>query len=117
VATQIGAEALCPQCRDCHVMNICGGGLYPHCYRRGDGFRNPSVYYDDLLRLITHVRDQEILTRQDHLPDRQELTALFADSGLSLVLLGVVASPFLAAGLIPRLLPLAAVPLSRPGIN
>ena len=37
-------------------MEICGGGLYPHRYRHGEGFRNPSVYCDDLMRLITHVR-------------------------------------------------------------
>jgi uncharacterized protein len=36
-------------------MNVCGGGLYPHRYRPGEGFRNPSVYCPDLLRLIEHV--------------------------------------------------------------
>jgi uncharacterized protein len=60
VARQIGADALSPQCRDCPVMEICGGGLYPHRYRKGTGFRNPSVYCEDLLRLITHVRDRVI---------------------------------------------------------
>jgi uncharacterized protein len=58
VARQIGTAALSPQCLDCQVMEICGGGLYPHRYRRGAGFRNPSVYCADLLRLITHVRDR-----------------------------------------------------------
>jgi uncharacterized protein len=60
VARQIGTEALSRQCRDCEVMQICGGGLYPHRYRSGEGFRNPSVYCDDLLRLITHIRDRVI---------------------------------------------------------
>jgi uncharacterized protein len=58
VARQIGAEALSPKCRACEVMEICGGGLYPHRFRNGTGFQNPSVYCDDLLRLITHVRDR-----------------------------------------------------------
>ena len=58
IARQIGAGALSQQCQSCQVMEICGGGLYPHRYRRGQGFRNPSVYCDDLLRLITHVRDR-----------------------------------------------------------
>jgi uncharacterized protein len=58
VARQIGAAALSPQCLSCQVMEICGGGLYPHRYRRGAGFRNRSVYCDDLFRLITHVRDR-----------------------------------------------------------
>jgi uncharacterized protein len=60
VARQIGADALSPQCRACQVMEICGGGLYPHRYRYGVGFRNPSVYCDDLLRLITYVRGRVI---------------------------------------------------------
>jgi uncharacterized protein len=60
VARQIGADALSAQCRACSVMTICGGGLYPHRYREGKGFRNPSVYCADLMRLITHVRDRVI---------------------------------------------------------
>ena len=53
-----GAAALAAECLDCPVMEICGGGLYPHRYRQGSGFRNPSVYCADLLQLITHVRDR-----------------------------------------------------------
>jgi len=60
VARQMGADALSAQCRACPVMEICGGGLYPHRYREGPGFRNPSVYCPDLLRLITHVRERVI---------------------------------------------------------
>jgi uncharacterized protein len=56
VARQIGAEALAPLCQTCPVMETCGGGLYPHRFLAGEGFRNPSVYCEDLLRLITHVR-------------------------------------------------------------
>jgi uncharacterized protein len=66
VARQIGAEALSPECQTCSVMKICGGGLYPHRYRDGDGFRHRSVYCDDLLTLITHVRDR-VLTDIDRL--------------------------------------------------
>jgi uncharacterized protein len=58
VARQIGADALSPQCLECPVMRICGGGLYPHRYRRGEGFRNPSVYCADLTRFIEHVSDR-----------------------------------------------------------
>ena len=56
VARQIGIDALSPQCQQCPVLRVCGGGLYPHRYRSGAGFRHPSVYCADLLRLITHVR-------------------------------------------------------------
>lgn len=60
VARQIGADALSQHCLACEVMEICGGGLYPHRFRNGSGFQNPSVYCDDLLRLITHVRDRVV---------------------------------------------------------
>jgi uncharacterized protein len=58
VARQIGVAALAAQCVTCPVMEICGGGLYPHRFRRGEGFRHPSVYCADLFQLITHVRDR-----------------------------------------------------------
>jgi uncharacterized protein len=58
VARQIGLDALAPACRACPVRNVCGGGYYPHRYRAGAGFRNPSVYCPDLLALIGHIRSR-----------------------------------------------------------
>jgi uncharacterized protein len=58
VARQIGTAALSPQCQACAVMEICGGGLYAHRFRSGEGFRNPSVYCADLIRLITYVSER-----------------------------------------------------------
>ncbi|MCO6003633.1 FxsB family radical SAM/SPASM domain protein [Actinoallomurus purpureus] len=55
-ARQIGVDALSPTCRSCDLRDQCGGGLYPHRYRAGEGFANPSVYCPDLYRLISHVR-------------------------------------------------------------
>jgi len=55
-ARQLGVEALAPACQSCRVRDVCGGGHYPHRYRAGSGFRNPSVYCTDLLALIEHVR-------------------------------------------------------------
>jgi uncharacterized protein len=55
VARQIGVDALSAQCQQCPVRRVCGGGLYPHRYRSGAGFRHPSVYCADLMKLITHV--------------------------------------------------------------
>jgi uncharacterized protein len=54
-ARQLGPDALAPSCRSCPIGRICGGGQYPHRYRAGHGFANPSVYCPDLLRLITHI--------------------------------------------------------------
>jgi uncharacterized protein len=57
VARQLGAAALAAQCRACPIHRVCGGGMYPHRYRSGTGFANPSVYCPDLMRLIGHVRE------------------------------------------------------------
>ena len=56
-ARQIGLGALCGTCLACPVRDICGGGFYPHRYRAGEGFYNPSVYCADLFRLITVIRE------------------------------------------------------------
>ncbi|GAA3225259.1 FxsB family cyclophane-forming radical SAM/SPASM peptide maturase [Actinocorallia longicatena] len=55
-ARQIGARALSPTCQGCDLRRTCGGGLYPHRYRSGTGFLNPSVFCEDLYRLIGHIR-------------------------------------------------------------
>ncbi|MFA1548526.1 FxsB family cyclophane-forming radical SAM/SPASM peptide maturase [Actinomadura chokoriensis] len=61
-ARQIGKRALSAQCLACPAHEVCGAGLYPHRYRSGTGFRNPSVYCRDLLKLITHIR--EVVSRE-----------------------------------------------------
>jgi uncharacterized protein len=55
VARQQGLAGLCDTCQACPVVKICGGGLYPHRFRTGTGFLNPSVFCDDLKKLIGHV--------------------------------------------------------------
>lgn len=55
IARQIGIEALSDTCRACPLHNVCGGGHYVHRYREGTGFRNPSIYCADLVKLIRHI--------------------------------------------------------------
>lgn len=55
-ARRLGARNLAPPCRGCPVGTVCGGGHYPHRYRAGHGYQNPSVYCPDLKALIQHVR-------------------------------------------------------------
>jgi uncharacterized protein len=56
VARQIGVRALSDTCRSCRIHQVCGGGLYAHRYGPENGFKNPSVYCEDLQRLIYHIR-------------------------------------------------------------
>jgi uncharacterized protein len=55
VSRQGGLAALCRTCRECPVVRACGGGLYAHRYSTRNGFDNPSVYCDDLKKLIPAV--------------------------------------------------------------
>jgi len=56
VARQLGVAALGAECAACPIHRWCGAGHYAHRYAAGKGFRNRSVYCDDLSRIITHVR-------------------------------------------------------------
>jgi len=55
IARQIGVDALHETCRACDVRDVCGGGYYPHRFREGTGFKNPSVYCADLMKIINYV--------------------------------------------------------------
>jgi uncharacterized protein len=55
VARQIGLQALSDKCRACPAVVFCGGGHYAHRYRRGVGFRAPSVYCEDMLAFVGYV--------------------------------------------------------------
>jgi uncharacterized protein len=58
VARQIGRAALSDECQACPAVAFCGGGHYVHRYRRGVGFRAPSVYCADLRAFVRHVYDR-----------------------------------------------------------
>jgi uncharacterized protein len=52
---QAGMAALSHTCRTCPLVRACGGGLYSHRHKSGNGFDNPSVYCEDLKALIPQV--------------------------------------------------------------
>jgi uncharacterized protein len=48
------------KCLACPVKDICGGGYLPHRYSAKNGFNNPSVYCNSLMKLITHIQNRII---------------------------------------------------------
>ncbi|WP_323747502.1 FxsB family cyclophane-forming radical SAM/SPASM peptide maturase [Catenulispora rubra] len=54
---EAGAAGLCQTCRQCPVVDVCGGGLYAHRYSKGNSFDNPSVHCADLLKIITYMKE------------------------------------------------------------
>ena len=52
---QIGLNALSNTCKECSLVDTCGGGYLPHRYSSENEFDNPSVYCNDLIKLINHI--------------------------------------------------------------
>ncbi|BCA58137.1 hypothetical protein HMP06_0906 [Sphingomonas sp. HMP6] len=48
-------SGLCEACRDCDIVDVCGGGSLPHRFGNG-GFDNPTVYCAEMKALVAHVR-------------------------------------------------------------
>lgn len=55
---QSGKSSLSDTCKQCSIVNICGGGYYPHRYSSQNGFKNPSVYCSALMKLINHINQR-----------------------------------------------------------
>jgi uncharacterized protein len=55
IERQSGLAVLCETCQKCELVNVCGGGYFPHRYSRVMGFQNPSVYCADLMKLIRTI--------------------------------------------------------------
>lgn len=51
---------LCDTCRACSLVEVCGGGYFPHRYSASNGFKNPSVYCADLKKMIPEIRSAVI---------------------------------------------------------
>jgi uncharacterized protein len=80
-ARQQGLAGLSSTCRQCPVVASCGGGLYTHRYRTGNGFDNPSVFCADLLKLITHIGRHPPVAIPVHTLAATDLEALAAGTG------------------------------------
>jgi uncharacterized protein len=44
-------------CRDCPEAQTCGGGYLPHRFSKARGFDNPTIWCDDMLRLLGRMRE------------------------------------------------------------
>ena len=46
------------KCQNCPEFGVCGGGYLPNRYSRSNGFDNPSIWCEDLLAFIGHIRSR-----------------------------------------------------------
>lgn len=61
-----GHDLLCKKCLNCQIVNVCGGGYFGNRFSTDNGFDNPSIYCDDLRKIITHIQNDIC----DSLPDK-----------------------------------------------
>ncbi|WP_237275519.1 radical SAM protein [Tenacibaculum ovolyticum] len=47
---------LCNKCLECPLKEVCKGGRLVHRYSKENGFNNPSIYCNDLIKLIAHIQ-------------------------------------------------------------
>lgn len=57
-AVQGGAASLSEQCRRCSLLSVCGGGHITHRYSEALGFGTPSIYCEDMKRILTHIAER-----------------------------------------------------------
>jgi uncharacterized protein len=53
-------NVLCEKCKNCKIVDICGGGRISHRYSKENGFNNPTVYCDVMKLLTTRIQNRLI---------------------------------------------------------
>jgi uncharacterized protein len=73
------------KCLACPVNEICGGGYLPHRYSSKNGFNNPSIYCNDLLKLITHIQNAVVDAMPQTLREETNMQKLTYDNALKII--------------------------------
>ncbi|MBZ5753359.1 radical SAM protein [Metabacillus rhizolycopersici] len=59
-------DLLSNECLNCSILSVCGGGSIVHRWSGKNGFRNPSVYCQDLKLIIEHMQNRIISDLYQH---------------------------------------------------
>lgn len=76
VEYNLSSENLCDQCNNCPVKEICGGWYVPTRYGKVNGFKNPSVFCPDAMKLIVHIQNAVVDEMSKASPDPIEVDKL-----------------------------------------
>jgi uncharacterized protein len=78
-------DYLCQKCLACPINEVCGGGYLPHRYSSQNGFNNPSIYCNDLLKLITHIQNRVINSLPPEIIEETGLEKLTYSQALEII--------------------------------
>jgi uncharacterized protein len=78
-------KKMCAKCISCPINEICGGGYLPHRYSSVNGFNNPSVYCNDLLKLITHIQNKVISQLPEDLLEESGVSTISYNEALAIM--------------------------------
>jgi uncharacterized protein len=53
-----GHDNLCKKCNACPIEPVCGGGYLGHRYSNVNYFDNPTIYCDEILKLVCHIQNE-----------------------------------------------------------
>lgn len=76
---------LSKKCLACPIQELCGGGYLPHRYSSKNGFNNPSIYCDDLLKIITYIQNVVIDSMPNELVKETGLSKLTYEKAIEII--------------------------------
>ena len=68
-------EGLSEACKNCKVVDICGGGSVPHRFSLENGFNNPTIYCNEMFALIEHAQKKITDSLEQNNKDQQVIHA------------------------------------------
>ncbi|WP_081810502.1 radical SAM protein [Flavobacterium daejeonense] len=81
------------KCLACPIQDICGGGYLPHRYSSENGFNNPSIYCNDLLKIITHIQNTVIESMPPELVSQTGISKLTYEDALKIIERNILTIP------------------------
>ncbi|WLD23306.1 radical SAM protein [Flavobacterium dauae] len=73
------------KCLACPIQNICGGGYIPHRYSSSAGFNNPTIYCDDILKLVTHIQNILIDEMNHEIKEKSKVEKLSYERAIQII--------------------------------
>lgn len=50
-------DYLSKKCLNCKILDICGGGQLAHRFSLKNGFDNPSIYCNEIIKIVVHIQN------------------------------------------------------------